>query len=103
MLSRENMDKAVVALMVMAISWLFIQSVRVDPVVTAVEDLTKIMVKNQKLNLEQHDENAEQHLQISNMILQQNYRIISNESALLRVVDDCKENHISIEECRSKQ
>ena len=102
MLSRENIDKAVVALMVAAISWLFIQSVRVDPVVTAVEDLTIVMVKNQELNLEQHNENADQHLEISNMILQQNYRIISNESSLIRVIEECKENHIEIDECKER-
>ena len=111
MFTRELMEKVIIALMIGAVGWLFINSLKVDPVVTAVGELKIVMIQNQKLNREQHEEshveqaedranNNQQHGELSMMIYEQNARFEGYEAKLHRVMDDCTNNHDTILECQ---
>ena len=99
MFTQENLNKVVVALMIAAISWLFLQSLQVNPVVTAVEELKIVMVNNQRENIKQRREDT-----ISNAIehseLAQN-NLISNGRARLKAIEhQCHENKDDIGACK---
>ena len=96
----------IIALMVMAVSFLFVQSVKVDPVVTAVDKLTVVMVDNQKSNnirfRQMQSDNADEHSELAQMIYGQN-NLISNGRARLNSVEKmCGENHQDIKECKER-
>ena len=111
MFSKENMSKAIYTLMVMAVAWLFAQTLRVDPVVTALGELKTVTIENQVVNRELHkaainqqqkdrEDNADQHAELSLLIYDQNTRYERVEVKLNRVMLDCVDNHDKIVECQ---
>ena len=104
MFNRESLEKMIIALMVMAVSFLFVQSVKVDPVVTAVDKLTVVMVENQKSNhkrfKEMQSDNADEHSELAQMIYGQNNIIADGRARLINVEARCDENHQDIKDCK---
>ena len=110
-LDRGAIDKVLIALMVAAVSWLFVTSLRVDPVVLAVGELKAVMLDNQRLNKEQHDEtqaeqreyrvdNAQQHSELSMLVYNQGTDFKVYKAKLHRVMEDCSDNHQNILACQ---
>ena len=111
-MNKETLEKAIIALMVAAITFLFVQAVKVDPVVTAVVDLKLVMVENNKQNekryvahTKQQDidrrDNANQHAELSMMVYSHKEESAGTKMKLFRVIEDCKENHQEIQKCRA--
>ena len=110
-ITREVIDKMLVTLMVGAVTWLFVTSLRVDPVVTAVGELKIVMLDNQKLNKQQHEEshaeqrkdridNSQQHSELSMLVYSQGTQFKAYEAKLHRVIADCNDNHDNILNCQ---
>ena len=100
MLNHENLDKVIVGLMVMAVSWLFIQSLRVNPVE---QGLNKLSVSVDNLNTTLYDmqsNNAKEHSELAQMIYGQKTKMLVNLNRLEHVEYKCEENHQDIKDCR---
>ena len=105
------MEKMIIALMIGAVSWLFINSLKVDPVVTAVGEMKLVIIENSKTNAKLHRQsmeqhrldrmaNAEQHGELSLMMYEQSAEFNGYKAKLERVMKDCGENHTDIENCQ---
>ena len=113
MLGREAMEKIIIALMIGAVAWLFLQSLRVDPVVTAVNEMKVVMVENSKTNAQLHkqsmiqhkqdrEDNAIQHGELSMMVYEQNTIIAGGRARLHAVELRCDKNHDTIKDCEDR-
>jgi len=100
--NQEYINKVLTTLMIGAVTWLFVQSLRVDPVVTAVDRLSLEVKGSNNINREDHKliviQLQEQHSEINS----QNSRMDKNEVKLFRVVRDCDQNHADIKNCQAE-
>ena len=93
MFTQENLNKASLTLMVMAVGWLFIQSLRVDPVVKSVDNLAKSILHHQK-------ESSREIARLTAADSIQNTRMSKNEVKLYRVMRDCTDNKVGVQKCK---
>ena len=113
MFTRELMEKIIIALMIGAVSWLFINSLKVDPVVTAVNQIKLVIVENSKTNAKLHkqntamhradrENNALQHSELAMLIYEQNVLIAGGKERLKAVELRCDSNHATIKDCEDR-
>lgn len=106
MLDKESLNKVVIALMAGAVTWLFVQSVRIDPVVEAVEKLTTVMelseFRNNERAIQIQKDNSIQHGELALMVNTTNNNIASAKVKLFRVIEDCKEQGVLLSKCHAE-
>ena len=110
MYSKESLEKIITALMIAAVTWLFIKAVKVDPVEQAVirversvDKLSDVLVLINKQGADRQVDNSNEHGELAMMINKQNAMIAGERVKLFRVIEDCKEQGVILSRCHSKQ
>ena len=100
MFNRENLDKVIVALMVGAVSWLFLQSIQVNPMVSSINKLSTSVDKLSITLVDNQKDNTEEHSQLAQMIFGQESIMAEGKARLFAVEKMCDENHKDIKACK---